>query len=248
MSANVPTDICFSFAGLMRRGGERGPHSDGWGIAFYEGKGCRSFHDPQPSARSPIARFVRDYPIKSRIVICHIRRANRGRIALENTHPFARELWGRNWSFAHNGQLRGIKKWPLSAYRRIGTTDSEHAFCWMLDRLRRGWAEMPSEHALRGHIAELCEELAGHGVFNMLLSDGTRLYCYCSTRLVWLTRRAPFGPATLIDDDLTVDFAKETTPHDIVTVVATGPLTRNERWISVPKRKLTAFRDGDAVG
>ena len=37
MSANVPTDICFSFAGLMKRGGETGPHKDGWGIAFFEG-------------------------------------------------------------------------------------------------------------------------------------------------------------------------------------------------------------------
>jgi predicted glutamine amidotransferase len=38
MSANVPTDICFSFSGLVKRGGETGPHKDGWGIAFYEGK------------------------------------------------------------------------------------------------------------------------------------------------------------------------------------------------------------------
>ena len=37
MSANVPTDIVFSFTGLMQRGGKTGPHRDGWGIAFYEG-------------------------------------------------------------------------------------------------------------------------------------------------------------------------------------------------------------------
>ena len=67
MNANVPTDICFSFAGLMRRGGATGPHRDGWGIALYEGKGCRTFHDPKPSAHSEIARFIREYPIKSRI-------------------------------------------------------------------------------------------------------------------------------------------------------------------------------------
>ena len=47
MSANVPTDICFSFTGLMQRGGKTGPHRDGWGIAFYEGNACRTFHDPQ---------------------------------------------------------------------------------------------------------------------------------------------------------------------------------------------------------
>ena len=32
MSANVPTDIRFSFAGLAQRGGNTGPHRDGWGI------------------------------------------------------------------------------------------------------------------------------------------------------------------------------------------------------------------------
>jgi predicted glutamine amidotransferase len=244
MSANVPTDICFSFAGLMRRGGATGPHGDGWGVTFYEGKGCRSFHDPQPSAKSEIARFIRDYSIRSCTVICHIRRANRGRVALENTHPFLRELWGRNWAFAHNGQLRGIKRWALGHYRPIGTTDSEHAFCWLLDRLRERWAEAPTQRRLSAAIAELCDELAARGVFNMLLSDGQCLYCYCSTKLVWLTRRAPFGAATLVDADLTVDFARETTPDDVVTVIATGPLTRDEVWESVPRRSLVAFRDG----
>ena len=55
MSANVPTDIRFSFAGLMRRGGHTGPHRDGWGVAFYEDKGCRTFQDTNPSSESEIA-------------------------------------------------------------------------------------------------------------------------------------------------------------------------------------------------
>ena len=61
MSANVPTDICFSFTGLVQRGGGTGPHKDGWGITFYEGKGCRTFKDPQPSFQSPIAKLVQEY-------------------------------------------------------------------------------------------------------------------------------------------------------------------------------------------
>ncbi|MBV8652778.1 MAG: class II glutamine amidotransferase [Alphaproteobacteria bacterium] len=247
MTANVPTDICFSFAGLMRRGGGTGPHGDGWGIIFYEGKGCRAFHDPEPSARSELARFIRSYPIKSRIVICHIRRANRGAVNLANTHPFTRELWGRNWSFAHNGQLRGVKKRPLGQYRSIGTTDSEHAFCWMLGQLRGRWADPPEEKRLVAALTELSAELAASGVFNMLLSDGRALYCSCSTDLVWLTRRNPFGHATLLDEDLAVDFATETTPSDVVTVVATKPLTADEQWNIVPRRSFVAFRDGNVV-
>ena len=245
MSASVPTDICFSFAGLIRRGGQTGPHKDGWGIAFYDGKGCRTFHDPEASAHSPIADFLRGHSIKSEIVISHIRRANRGRVALENTHPFVRELWGRNWVFAHNGQLRGVKKLPLGAYRPIGTTDSEHAFCWLLHRLRERWERPPAGRTLNAAIAELTAELGELGVFNMLLSDSRSLYSFRSTSLVWLTRRAPFRAATLVDEDLTVDFAKHTSPTDVVTIVATRPLTSDETWASLPQSDLVIFRDGE---
>ncbi|MBK1659356.1 class II glutamine amidotransferase [Paracraurococcus ruber] len=247
MSANVPTDIAFSFAGLMRRGGQTGPHADGWGITFYEDKGCRAFHDPRPAARSDVAEFVRSHPIKSNIVLCHIRRANRGRVALENTHPFQRELWGRPWSFAHNGQLRGVKRWPLGAHAPIGTTDSEHAFCWLMDALRARFARPPSDRDLAAAVQDLAGQLAGLGVFNMLLSDGRSLFCHCSNRLAWLTRRAPFGPATLVDEDLTVDFARETTPGDVVTVVATRPLTRDEAWTVMEPGSCVVFRQGEAV-
>ena len=50
--------------------------------------------------------MVRHYPIKSDNVIAHIRKATQGRVALENCHPFVRELWGRYWVFAHNGDLQ----------------------------------------------------------------------------------------------------------------------------------------------
>ena len=246
MSANVPTDICFSFSGLACRGGRTGPHGDGWGIAFYEGRGCRCFHDPRASAHSDIATFLRSFPIKSRIVLSHIRRANRGRVALENTHPFTRELWGRSWTFAHNGQLRGVKRHPLGVFRPVGSTDSEHAFCWMLEQLRASWREPPRPAALDGAVAELCRSLNELGTFNLLLSDSRSLYAFCSTRLTRITRRAPFGHATLIDDDLTIDFARHTTPTDVVTVVATQPLTRDEVWTPQSPGTLAVLRDGIA--
>lgn len=248
MSANVPTDICFSFTGLMQRGGNTGPHRDGWGIGFYEGRGCRTFHDPQPSAESEIARLVQHYAIKSRIVISHIRRANRGRICLENTHPFSRELWGRHWVFAHNGQLRGVKQLPLRYYRPIGTTDSEHAFCWLLDCLRERFPQPPSRPATLWRFLEsLTWELNQRGVFNFLLSDARHLYAHCGTQLSWLTRRAPFGEARLMDADMVVDFQSETTPDDVVTVIATRPLTDNEAWTVMSPGVLTVFDAGERV-
>ena len=248
MSANVPTDIRFSFSALSQRGGVTGAHTDGWGISFYEQNGCRSLHDPNPSAHSELAKFLKAYPIKSRLVIAHVRKANRGRVALENTHPFLRELWGRNWSFAHNGQLKGVKKLPVGTYYTpIGTTDSEHAFCWLMDRLRTQYPKRPTEAALRRAVADAFAHLRQLGVFNALLGDGRALYTSCSTRLCYIRRFAPFGRASLIDEDMEVDFAAETTPDDKVVIVASRPLTRNETWSDIAPDSTVVFRDGDLL-
>jgi len=244
MSANVPTDIVFSFTGLMERSGNTGPHKDGWGIAFYEGKACRTFHDPQPACDSAIANLVKNYPIQSHIVISHIRLANRGKINLANTHPFTRELWGSHISFAHNGQLKGIKKKSLRDFKPVGTTDSEYAFCWLLGEIKHAFPKRPSVSKLKKFIKHHCDELKTMGVFNMLLSDSRFLFAYCSTKLCWITRRAPFDLAKLIDTDLSVDFGTETTPNDVVSVVATSPLTENETWNQLESGELLCLSKG----
>lgn len=246
MSANVPTDICFSFAGLMQRGGGTGPHRDGWGIGFYEGRALRAFHDPQPSIDSPIAQLICRYPIKSCTVISHIRQANVGGVCLENTHPFSRELWGYTWTFAHNGQLDPrLFELPLQFYHPVGSTDSEYAFCWIMDQIRTHFPERPQQsRELFDLIADCADQLRALGVFNMLLSEGEHLFCYCTSKLSWITRRAPFGEAVLKDVELSIDFCSETTPDDVVTVIATEPLTENEVWTAFESGELCCFRSG----
>ena len=247
MSANVPTDIVFSFTGLIERGGNTGPHRDGWGIAFYEGKACRLFHDPEPGCHSEVAELIKNYPIKSNIVISHIRLANRGKISLANTHPFTRELWGRRFTFAHNGQLKGVKKWPLRDFQPVGTTDSEYAFCWLMQQLKDRFAKPPKPTTLKRFVLTLCRNLDSLGIFNMLLSDSNILIAYCSTKLTWITRRAPFTQAQLIDADMSVDFGQETTPNDVVTVVATAPLTDNEEWHTMQSGTLICLKQGELL-
>ncbi|MFD2228729.1 class II glutamine amidotransferase [Alkalimarinus sediminis] len=248
MSANVPTDICFSFSGLIKRGGGTGPHRDGWGIAFYQGRGIREFRDPQPGFNSEIAKFIKDFPIKSTVVISHIRQANVGKVSLENTHPYIRELEGRYWCYAHNGQLKDLDRLIGSSDKRflpVGDTDSEAAFCWLMGVLAKSGEQ--SLDARQKTIHSCANQLAKLGVFNMLLSDGDRLYVYCSTKLHWITRRAPFGVATLQDDDISVNFGEETTVNDIVTMIATEPLTTNETWVKMQPGELAVFEKGELV-
>ncbi|MDP3845626.1 MAG: class II glutamine amidotransferase [Pseudomonas sp.] len=246
MSANVPTDIVFSFTGLMQRGGGTGPHRDGWGIGFYEGRGLRLFQDPAASVDSQVARLLQRYPIKSQAVIGHIRQANVGAVSLANTHPFVRELWGRNWCFAHNGQLPEFAA-TQRFYRPVGDTDSEAAFCALLNRLRLAFPEPVSVDVLLPVLVATCGEYHQLGVFNCLLSDGDWLFSFCSTKLAHITRRAPFGPACLKDAQLSVDFKAQTTPNDVVTLLATEALTSNELWNCYQPGEWRLWRGGECI-
>jgi glutamine amidotransferase len=245
MNCNVPTDICFSFEGFAARGGKTDDHKDGWGIAFFEGKGCRMFVDDKPSINSAIAELVRCYPIHSTHVIAHIRKATQGEISLENCHPFRREIWGKYWVFAHNGDLPDFHLPAMEFYRPVGNTDSEQAFCLILETLRQRFPQTkPSLKEIYPVLQEITDKIAKQGVFNYLLSDGEYFFAHCSTKLCYIVRQAPFAPAHLIDQDVTVDFNELTKPSDRVAVIATTPLTDNEVWTIIPEGKLLAFQDG----
>lgn len=242
MNANTPTDVMFSFAGLACRADE---HKDGFGIGFFEERGLRHFIDHHGARTSPVAELVKHYPIKSLNVVAHIRKATQGRVALENTHPFVRELWGRYWVFAHNGDLKDFAPRLHGAFRPVGDTDSERAFCWLMQELDKAHADLPSIDELTCTLAELLPLPARHGTFNLLLSNGQALWAHGSTKLHSLERRHPFGAATLADEDLTVDFAALTQPGDRVAIVATEPLTAGELWSAFAPGELRVFVDGE---
>jgi glutamine amidotransferase len=192
-----------------------------------------------------VAELVKGYPIRSDNVIAHIRKATQGRIALENTHPFMRELWGRHFVFAHNGTVKGAKKLPLGRFHPIGNTDSEHAFCAFLEMLRKSFPAYPRDRrALWDAVARIGGVIGRTGTFNFLLGDGEHLFARCATKLAYVERRAPFSRATLADDEVTIDFSTVTTPRDRIAVVATVPMTRDEVWTHGEPGQLWVFRNG----
>ncbi|OSI13293.1 class II glutamine amidotransferase [Neisseria canis] len=245
MNCNTPTDIIFSFEGFRLRGGLTDHHADGFGIGFFEQKGIRLFHDDKPSADSPVADLVNTYQIKSENVIAHIRKATQGKTSLANTHPFVREMWGEYWLFAHNGNLMNFKPSQGQYYRPVGTTDSEAAFCYILEELRRRFDKKPDLKTLADAVQELAARIRTHGLFNFIMSNGDIMFAHASTLLYYIIRKAPFGEARLLDDDVAVDFASVTTPNDKVAVIATLPLTQNETWQQFACDELIVFQQGD---
>jgi predicted glutamine amidotransferase len=247
MNCNTPTDVMFSFSGFAERGGRTDAHADGWGVAFFEEKGLRHFVDHQRACDSPIADLIRRYPIKSRQVIAHIRKATQGAVALENCHPFVRELWGRYWVFAHNGNLEHYAPRLHGNFKPVGSTDSERAFCWLMQELAKSHADVPSIEELTITLRELTPLIARHGTFNFLLSNGQALWAHASTQLYYVVRQHPFTHATLSDEDLSVNFAEVTQAGDRVAVVVTAPLTTNEPWTAFAPGELKVFVDGEVL-
>jgi predicted glutamine amidotransferase len=155
-----------------------------------------------------------------------------------------RELWGRYWVFAHNGDLKDFRPRLHGNFHPVGDTDSEHAFCWIMQELAKSHAGVPTVDELTLTLRELAPRFARHGSFNFMLSNGQALWSHASTNLWYIERRHPFLTAELSDEDLSIDFAQHTTPDDRVAVVVTAPLTVNETWTAFAPGELAVFVDG----
>ena len=250
MNSRLPASLTLSFTGFSQRGGCTDHHADGWGIAFFEsqddlpGKAARYFVDKESAATSPIAQMLRSYPIKSHNVVAHVRKATVGEVRLENCHPFVRELWGRYWVFAHNGDLKDFRPLLHGAFKPVGDTDSELAFCWLLQELNKSHAGVPSIEELTRTLRELVPRIACHGTFNFLLSNGQALWAQASTKLHYVVRQHPFTQVQLKDEDVSVDLAELNGPEDRLAIVVTEPLTTNEQWIAMMPGEFKVFVDG----
>jgi predicted glutamine amidotransferase len=248
MSCKEPASINFSFEGFRARGGLTDEHKDGWGIAFFRNNSFDVFVDHQPAANSALADEIHSADIKSKTIIAHIRKATVGEVKISNCHPFKRELWGKTWLFCHNGDLKNFNPQLNGKYKAFGDTDSELAFCLLLQRLEEKFgSQEPVSTDLFYALDSFTRDIEYFGVFNIIFSNGDLLYTYCSTALAYVERKYPFTTVTLVDKNLSLDLSKHNTQQDKMIVVATKPLTSNESWEIYQRGESKMFKDGDLL-
>lgn len=250
MNSHLPASLSVSLSGFSQRGGATAEHADGWGVAFFDtrsdalGKGVRCFLEDVRSADSPMAAMLQSHPIKTHNAVAHVRRATVGPAALANSHPFTRELWGRYWVFAHNGHLDDFDPLLDGAFKPVGETDSEKAFCLILEGLSRRLDSDSTRDELTAAIHELGASISRHGVFNFLLSDGQALWARASTKLCYVQRSHPFQQVHMTDTGALADLASLNGPDDRLCIVVTEPLTSNEPWVHMEAGQMAVFVDG----
>ena len=183
ISSIEPTNVTFSLDEFSKHGGLTGPHKDGWGIAFYEDRDVQIIKEASGASDSECLSFIKSHHIQSKLVISHIRRATQGEVKLENTQPFCRELGGRMHIFAHNGDLKGItadKNLKHSIFHPVGSTDSEYAFCSLMNLLKELWlSELPPTIEDRVKVvAHFAEIIRKYGPANFIYSDSELLFAH----------------------------------------------------------------------
>ncbi|MGE6781816.1 class II glutamine amidotransferase [Ensifer adhaerens] len=235
MSASMPTDLGTSLDLFRARGGNLSSHEDGWGIAVYEGRAARIYKEPKPASSSRLFASLRDYDTAGRVILAHLRKANPSATgqSYANTHPFEREVAGRSWTFAHNGRLPGIDREPLVSFRPIGRTDSEHAFCCLLDHIKSSGTEdgeIVDLDLVLDQVVRATSLLNRYGEMNYLLSNGEYLFVHTHTYVHMVDRRC------LVDGQ-----------RQSVVIIATQPLTDDENWSCLVPNTVTVFQRGETV-
>lgn len=252
MNSRVPTDVNLSLSELSRHGGGTGPHADGWGIAYAMGRDFRIIKEPEAAVDSDCVRYIQAHKFKSDLVISHIRRATYPKaLTFENTHPFEREMFGRRFVFAHNGHMPGIEvllRETGSRFTPLGNTDSEQAFCLILNllsqRVPEGEAYRP--RVLHDILHELSPRLLALGKCNFLLSDSEYLFAHGGHSLHWVTRHCPVAGDHLLEGgDLQLRYTHQ--GDQTATVVATVPLTKDEAWHRFEQGEIRVFHHGEDV-
>lgn len=147
---------------------------DGWGIAHFVGKECLLIKGPEVARESLLLKaLIESADIESHQAILHVRRATRGGVSLENSHPFVRELWGIPWAFVHHGDISWITRsecFEPCHFYPVGETDTEFFFCWLLSRLREQFKEIPPWETLGFQISTIAQDVHRHKKLNFILA------------------------------------------------------------------------------
>jgi glutamine amidotransferase len=259
LSSNQPATVNVSIGTLAEHGSVGGSLKDGWGIAYYEGKDIRLIKDADSAYDSDWIRFIREHKLRSHIVIAHVRTATVGSRAYRNTQPFTRELAGRMHAFAHNGSLPaliGSGRLGSQRFHPVGETDSEVAFCQLLEQMTPLWGkddDIPELDARLAIVSNFAAGLRTMGPANFLYSDGDVLFAHGHRRrqaaspkvkapgLVYLQRVCHVTEHTTAVSGLSFY-----SPDQSVALIASVPLN-GEGWSALAEGEVIALRNGEIV-
>ena len=255
LSFNIPVSAKISLDVFQKRGAI---NPDGWGVAFYDDTRVQVIKETVPAVDSKLFDFIEQYP-QSPTFITHVRRSTRGVRSYLNTHPFYRLLASesskREYTFAHNGTLLHQEKLRLRKFHPVGETDSEHAFCFILDAISSRKIDEWTNDDFQ-FIENLLREINdGQNTLNCIFSDGEYLFCYSDENdhnngLRFVKQTQPFGRVELVgsDEELgSIDIHSDSTNAPQTGHIISTRILTKETWTEFKNGELIVFKEGAIV-
>lgn len=222
------------------------------------------------AAADPTFR-VAVHEVNTNALVAHVRAATVGEMTLANVHPF---IAGR-YAFAHNGTIpefdtigprMAVETPDWLMRQRLGATDSELCFLWLLGELEkrcpsamlhRAPAQLLAEVVVRGvrRLLEWCDAIdAPPPTLNMVISDGRVLVAVRCGRTLYSLHRETLQGCELCGRchcPICLARAKPTPPTHLHSTsvpcrafaVASEPLTEEE-WTEVEDGTLICVDEG----
>jgi glutamine amidotransferase len=259
MSCRHPAKLTVSLAALADRARVASKNQDGWGIGYYQGRDVALYRDTTAANHAPLVDWLMHHGPATRTAIGYIRHSTQGDISLANTGPFQRELGGRVHTFIHNGNLRCSERFRAiggGRFQPVGETDSELAFCELLENiaaLPHEAGKQPSLDTRMAVVSEMARQFRGCGPSNFMYGDGDVLFVHADQRYQNTTGMVAPPALHLFECSSreTPGLVDEAEPpmsdeNQKVILLATVPLSDNG-WQALGRGELLALRDGVIV-
>jgi glutamine amidotransferase len=262
LSSSSESEVSFSLDEFSKHGGLTNHHRHGWGIAYYAQNTARIIKEASPASQSACMDFVKNYNIRSHIIMSHIRYATQGQVSFRNTQPFSRELAGVEHVFTHNGDMAGIvdnPRYQNLRFRPYGETDSESAFCYLLKQMAIIW-DAPNRPSLQQRyqvFIYFADEMQTLGLANFIYSDSEYIFLYSDKRIVKDQSAEKRGDITLPGLHVLLRSCRKkqaetqikglqlNTAQNVV-LISSVPLN-NENWLPLANKETMVLKDGQII-
>lgn len=224
-----------------------------WGFGWYPHDDAAAvvLKDPTDVTGTLLGESLHGWErFRSSIFLCYYRRVAKNP-KQQDTPPFVRTHAGRVVLFLHNGDLSHTirdQRRPAenSAFEPIGRTDSEFAFCRIMNLIRdfgaRRIAGVPRETFHRWLL-----DIDSFGGFNVILTDGTDLIVYRDSHAsanIYFTRIVPPHQTRFFANNfISADFNDELNAGRSMLMVSTQPMA-GEQWLLLEPGHMLVIRRG----
>jgi len=136
-------------------------HPDGWGISYLKNNKWITKKSTKPIFKDQTLQKY--YPLKTPILLAHVRKTSGTPITYENTHPFHIKTPRHNLVLAHNGSINDNIEFNQSLFKLKGQTDTEQLL----------YAILSEEHRTRNlqqSISNQLKKLQNYSGTNIILA------------------------------------------------------------------------------